>query len=109
MASDSIPVIYENLWLLTQQMLNAARNGDWDVLIEVEINRNALVERLMAQNETAAVMNTVEQHKTGEIIRKVLAADSEIKTLTEAWQGELQEILGSIGTEKKLSKAYETS
>ncbi len=107
MASDSISVIYEDLWLLTQQMLNAARNGDWDVLIEVEIKRNAMVERLMAQDE-AAVTNTVEQQKTGEIIRKILAADSEIKTLTEAWQGELQEILGSIGTEKKLSKAYET-
>lgn len=99
--------MYENLWLLTQQMLNAARNGDWDALIEVEIKRNALVERLMAQNETA-ITNTVEQQKTGEIIRKVLAADSEIKTLTESWQGELKDILGSIGIEKKLHKAYES-
>lgn len=106
MASDSISAMYEDLWLLTQQMLNASRNSDWDALIEVEIKRNALVERLMAQNETA-ITNAVEQLRTGEVIRKVLAADSEIKTLTEAWQGELKDILGSIGTEKKLSKAYE--
>jgi flagellar protein FliT len=99
--------MYESLWLLTQQMLNAARNGDWDALIEVEIKRNALIERLMAQNE-AAITNTVEQQKTREIIQQVLAADNEIKALTVAWQGELQEILGSIGTEKKLSKAYGT-
>lgn len=88
-------------------MLNAAQNGDWDALIEGEIKRNALIDRMMVNNESA-IMNTVEQQKTGEIIRHVLAADSEIKMLTEAWKSELQEILGSIGTEKKLSKAYET-
>lgn len=98
---------YQNLWLLTRQMLDVARNGDWDALIESELKRNALVERMMGQNESS-IMNTVEQQKAGEIIRKILAADTEIKTLTEAWKGELQEILGSIGTEKKLNKAYET-
>lgn len=105
--SESILAAYEDLWLLTQQMLNAAQNGDWEALIEGEQKRNALVERMMVQNESFT-MNTVEQQKTGEIIRHILAADSEIKTLTEAWKGELKEILGSIGTEKKLSKAYET-
>jgi flagellar protein FliT len=105
--SESILAIYENLWLLTQKMLNAAQNGDWDALIQGELERNAWVERLKAQTEKA-ITNSVEQQKTGEIIRKILAADGEIKTLTEAWKGELQEILGSIGTEKKLNKAYET-
>ncbi|HUX63631.1 flagellar protein FliT [Sulfuricella sp.] len=105
--SESIFAAYENLWLLTRQMLNAAQNGDWDALIEGELKRNAWVERMRVQN-ASSVMNTVEQQKAGEIIRNVLAADKEIKTLTEAWKGELQEILGSIGTEKKLSKAYET-
>ncbi|MHB1591893.1 MAG: flagellar protein FliT [Sulfuricella sp.] len=86
-------------------MLNAAQKGDWDALIESELKRNAWVERMRVQNESP-IMNTVEQQKAGEIIRHILAADSEIKTLTEAWKGELQEILGSIGTEKKLSTAY---
>jgi len=105
--SESILAIYENLWLLTQKMLSAAQNGDWDSLIEGELKRNALVERLMAQTEKV-ITDTVEQQKTSEIIQHILAADREIKTLTEAWKGELQEILGSIGIEKKLSKAYET-
>ena len=107
MVSGSILAMYENLWLLTQQMLNAAQNGDWDALIEGELKRNALVERMMVKSESS-VMNTVEQQKIGEIIRHILAADGEIKTLTEAWKGELQDILGSIGTEKKLHKAYES-
>lgn len=99
--------MYENLWLLTRQMLCAAQQGDWDALIECELKRNAWVERMMGQ-DVSSITNAVEQQKTGEIIRNILAADGEIKTLTEAWKGELQEILGSIGTEKKLSKAYET-
>lgn len=105
--SESILAAYENLWLLTRQMLDAAQNGDWDVLLEAELKRNTWVERLRLQN-VSSITNTVDQKKAGEIIRHILAADSEIKTLTEAWKGELQEILGSIGTEKKLSKAYET-
>ena len=98
--------MYENLWLLTRQMLYAAQNGDWDALVEVELKRSAWVERMMAQSEPS-MMSAVEQQKTGEIIRNVLAADGEIKMLTEAWKGELQEILSSIGTGKKLSKTYE--
>lgn len=99
--------MYENLWLLTQQMLSAAQNGEWDILIEIERKRNVLVASMTTKNG-AAIMNTVEQQKTAEIIRHVLAADSEIQTLTVSWQGELKDILGSIGTEKKLSKAYES-
>lgn len=99
--------MYENLWLSTRQMLYAAQKGDWDTLIEGELKRSALVERMMAQEEPS-IMSADEQQKAGEIIRDILAADSEIKALTEAWKGELQEILGSIGVEKKLSKAYET-
>jgi len=105
--SEPILTLYEDLWLLTRQMLNAARNDDWDALIEDEPKRNALVERIRVQNASTN-MNGGEQQKTGEIIRNILTADGEIKTLTEAWMGELQELLGSIGTEKKLSKAYET-
>ena len=99
--------MYESLWSLTRQMLYAAQNGDWDALIEGELKRGALVERMMAQNEPS-IMSAIEQQKTGETIKNILAADGEIRMLTEAWKGELQEILGSIGTGKKLSKAYET-
>ena len=105
--SESILGMYENLWLLTRQMLNAAQNGEWDALIEGELKRDAWVDCMRVKN-VSSIMNTVEQQKTGEIIRHILAADGEIKTLTEAWMGELQKILGSIGIEKKLSKAYAT-
>lgn len=104
--SESIFDMYGNLWLLTQQMLDAARNGAWDVLVEIQERRCTLLERIAAHDGLSSVATT-EQHQIGEIIRRILVSDEEIKTLTEAWMGELQEILSSIGTERNLHKAYE--
>lgn len=104
--SESILTLYENLESLTQQMLVAARNDDWDVLIEAEARREAQVNRIAVQNDLLA-MTVAEREKSSDIIRSVLLADEEIKTLTSTWMSELQEILDSIGTEKKLQQTYE--
>lgn len=104
--SESIFTMYKNLGLLTQQMLDAARNDEWDVLIEAERKREAQVERIAAQDGLLA-MTVAEQEKTSETIQNILIADEEIKALTATWMGELQEMLGSIGTEKKLQQTYE--
>lgn len=98
---------YDAMWRITQQMLESAKLGDWDRLVELEHGRSAIVEVLMAQ-ESQASWDAVEQAKKGRLIRGILDADAEIKALTASWMGELREILGSIGTEKKLHKAYET-
>lgn len=98
---------YENLWLLTQQMLEAARNEDWDTLIRLEQQRGALVEAMKGRDDVSA-MTVIEQQIAGEVIQRILTADAEIRTGSEAWMGELQEMLGSISTEKKLHRVYET-
>lgn len=98
---------YDEIWRLTQKMLEAANQGEWDQLIELERTRAILTDVLMKQ-ENEGLWESEEQSKKGELIRNILAADEEIKALTKSWMGELQEMLGSIGTEKKLSKAYET-
>lgn len=106
LVSESIIATYENLWLLTQQMLDAARNDEWDTLIDLEQKRGALVGVMEAGNDLSN-MTMVEQQQSGEIIQRILVADEEIRACAEVWMGELQEILGSISTEKKLHKAYE--
>lgn len=105
--SESIVAVYEALWLLTQQMLEAARNEEWDSLIGLGQQRGALVDIMKGRDDVSA-MTAIEQQQTGEIIHHILAADAEIRLGTEAWMGELQEMLGSISAEKKLHKAYET-
>jgi len=98
---------YAEMLHLSQQMLASARKSEWDHLIELELKRAVLSEYLM-KHEANCTWTTADQEKKGELIRSILEMDDEIKSLTQAWMGELQEILGSIGTEKKLHKAYES-
>lgn len=99
---------YAEMLRLAQQMLELARQSEWDHLLELEKKSAAIAETLMKHEESGSVWSQAEQEKQAELIRSILEADEEIKNLTQAWMGELQEILGSIGAEKKLSKAYET-
>ena len=97
---------YDAIWRLTQKMLAAANQGEWDQLIEFVQLRATLTDTLM-KLDNQGLWGREEQGQKAELIRKTLSADEEIKKLTEAWMGELQEILGSIGTEKKLQQTYE--
>ena len=98
---------YEDLQRLTQQMLETAQRGEWDHLTALEQERAAIVGQLASQ-EVGTIWGLAEGARKGDLIRAILEADAETKVLTEAWMGEVQEILGSIGTEKKLHTAYQS-
>jgi len=104
--SQSCLAAYESILVSARQMLEAAKCGNWDRLVELEKSRSALVEDLMAQ-ETDSVWGQHEQTQKRELIQDILAADEEIKILAESWMGELRGILGSVTAERKLLKAYE--
>lgn len=98
---------YDAIWRVTQQMLVAASAEEWDELIELVGIRAALTDSLMAQ-EDRELWGLEEQVKKNMLIHNMLATDEEIKILTKSWMAEIQERLGSIGTERKLQKAYDT-
>ena len=95
---------YEAMWRLTQDMLAAARQANWDRLVEIEQTRTAIVGEL--KREDRILWQAEEGSKKEILIRAILAADTEIKALTESWMGELQGALGTIGAQQKLKKAY---
>jgi flagellar protein FliT len=95
---------YEAMWRLTQNMLTAAKQGDWDQLVGIEQTRAAIVEELKSKDKIA--WQATEATKKETLIRAMMAADAEIKTLTESWMAKLQGNLGSMDAEKKLKKAY---
>lgn len=97
---------YAEILRLARQMLELARQAEWDRLMESERKRAAIATALMKHEENS-VWSQADQEKKAELIRSILEADGETRQLAQDWMGELQEILGSIGTEKKLSKAYE--
>ena len=49
------------------------------------------------------------QRRKAEIIRNVLAADAEIRNITEPWMQQLQHILGSAARTHRLREAYARS
>lgn len=96
---------YEKIGVLTQQMLEAARKSEWDELVLIEKNRASLVKELMLHPQDGGALDA----QTQDIIRRILASDTEIKSLTESWLVELRGTLACTVTEKKLLQAYNPS
>ncbi|MEW6313220.1 MAG: flagellar protein FliT [Pseudomonadota bacterium] len=95
---------YENAWALTQQMLEAAKQSDWDKLVELEQRRAKVIEQI-EELDAGVVSGTWRQRKR-ELLHNIIAGDEEIRTLTRDWMRELREVLNSIDTEQKLNRTY---
>ena len=97
---------YEEIWRHSRRMQEAAREGDWDLLIDLEQSRAAINDALMheEQSSNGSVAN---QSAKAELIRNILASDIETRLLVVPRQHELKSTFDSIDTEKKLLKAYD--
>ena len=96
---------YEAVAQLAGKMQETARRGQWDELVEIEQQRSALLSELMADAAQGKIPDAVAD-EVARLIAFILEADAEIASLAKAWQEELKELLGSIGTERKISQAY---
>ncbi len=97
--------LYETVEVITDQMLSAARVGDWDQLIDLETRCASHVAILKNEENPEPLTGVVREHKVS-IIKKILAHDREIRNLTEPWMAHLAAMMNSAGTERKLSQAY---
>lgn len=105
MTSSEMIKTYEGILAVTGQMLEAARSGDWDRLVEREAECRKLVERLMTAKVEAELEPAARKRKV-EIIGKVIADDAEIRNLTEPWLARLQHLVTSTRQERRLNAAY---
>ena len=95
---------YGAMWQLSQNMLTAAKQAEWERLVELEQARATIVEEL--KREDKIVWQAANGEKIAVLIRAILDADAEVKLLTESWMDKLQGTLENIGTQQKLKKAY---
>lgn len=95
---------YEHALSLTRDMLEFARNGDWDNLVKFESDRSRVIDELRL-NDTAPARDD-ESNRKREIIAQMLRMDEEIQTLSQDWMHELRDILNSVTTEQRLSRTY---
>jgi flagellar protein FliT len=87
-------------------MLEAARHGQWDELVLIEQHRSEVLSELMMDDAAQGKIPDVVADQVARLITPVLEADAEIASLAREWQEELKGLLGSLGTERKISKAY---
>lgn len=102
---QEVITLYETVAGITDQMLTAARSGNWDQMIELE-TRCASHVATLRQGEPREPLTGALREKKVRIIQKILADDREIRNLTEPWMAHLSQLINSTGTERKLSKAY---
>ena len=107
MTSLELISIYENVSVLTQQMLMAARSGDWDRLVELEASCTMQVQTIQ-ENEEPVVLPKDARQKKIEVIKRILEDDRKIRDLTEPWMAQLSKLMQNSATQRKLSAAYKT-
>jgi len=105
MNSQEVISLYETVATITNQMLAAARNGNWDELAALEVHCSSHVATLKAGEAPVPLSGLLRERKV-KIIQKILADDREIRTLTEPWMHHLSKLIDNAGTERKLNQAY---
>lgn len=83
---------YEAIATASGNMLEAARQADWDRLVKAESDCAALI------NEARDLRASCDCSAAGEVrrltaLRKVMADDAEIRALMQPWLGKLQLVL----------------
>lgn len=105
MNEQEIICLYEDVAILTDQMLAAARIGDWEQLTVLE-TRCANQVNILKTGEPPAPLSGVVRERKVAIIKKILADDKEIRNITEPWLARLSMLINSAGVERKLYHAY---
>jgi flagellar protein FliT len=95
---------YESLASITGKMREAAAQGEWDMLAELEEQSRAQVAEMKALD--LAPINEETRLRKVALIKKILADDAAIRAKTEPWMAQLQRIMGNARSEDRVQKAY---
>ncbi|MGV8900090.1 MAG: flagellar protein FliT [Burkholderiaceae bacterium] len=105
MKSEEMLSLYASVAEITDQMLRAARAGDWDRVTELETHCASHVATLKSDASPLALSGAARESKVA-LIQKILADDREIRDIAQPWMANLSALMNSAGTEQKLSQAY---
>lgn len=103
--SHDVITIYESVAEISDQMLAAARNAEWERLAELEAQCSSHIDSLREGEAPIRLTGEVRERKV-KIIQKILADDREIRNITEPWMANLSKLINSNQTERKLVQAY---
>ncbi|MBI5918498.1 MAG: flagellar protein FliT [Nitrosomonadales bacterium] len=96
---------FEYLSGITGQMRSAAEQGEWDHLVELEEQCSQRVKVMQTLPPQPPTDEEIRQKKVA-LIKRILADDAEIRNKTEVWMHQLQRIMQSSSSERRLQQAY---
>jgi flagellar protein FliT len=105
MNGQEVVSLYEAMVGITDQMLAAATANDWDRLAELEMQSAACVRQLKASGD-GQPLAAPERSRKVDAIRRMLAADRQIRDLTQPWMARLSAMINNTGTERRVARAY---
>lgn len=97
--------LYEDMSTLSAQMVEAARQHDWDQLISLEASVTALRETLMADDD-GIQLSPQETERKRTLIQRILLDDAEVRRHTEPWMEHLRQFLGHNNRRRQLDRTY---
>jgi flagellar protein FliT len=100
--------LYENVAVITDQMLNAARTGDWQLLAKLESDCSSTIQVIKSNDQPRELPNEIRTKKIA-IIKKILADDKEIRNITEPWMARLDGLMTAAKNSQKLMKTYQNT
>jgi flagellar protein FliT len=105
MDNAQILAIYEETSRLTRQMLAAARENDWDLLVTHEKACAATLSPLISDKPAQPPSNDFQRRKA-ELISSILDDDAQIRMLVEPWLERLSGLIGSARQQSRLHQSY---
>lgn len=105
MGTPQVIANYESLSVLTEQMSDAAKQGEWERLIDLEQQCSRQINAMKPMDASIALDESARQRKI-QLIKDILSHDAEIRNRTQVWMTQLQRILQSNHQEQRLQQAY---
>lgn len=105
MTDQEVLFAYEAMLALTEQMVAAAANADWDTLETLEKQVAAQVKRLQ-ENERQVLLEDGHRRKKVAIVKQLLDYDRTLRELTMPWMAQLSQLINSSAAARRVSNAY---
>lgn len=97
---------YRKISVISREMLKCANEERWDELQEAERRRADIAEKLQAMTQGGPDATDAEKDEIRRLIGFIQACDKQTIGLTRNWMVEVEAVLGSIESSRKLKRAY---
>lgn len=91
---EALLACYEALEVASKDMVDAARNGDWTSVTQIQMTASLLIAQLRLQLQDDD-LNRQDMRRKLRIMRRIVQNDAELRVLAQPWLRTLDALLGT--------------